>query len=122
MLRSTLHRAVRVLWTRAVISTAIITLLATRAHAQPPPIYEVGLLPGDVSVASAGTNQIGSHAARGGNQILVVWTDNRGTSTGSEQSGMDILGIRLGPAGDPIDVVPFVICKNAGWQQAPQAT
>ena len=121
MLRSTPHRAVRVLCARTFICTAILALLATRAHTQPVP-HEVGLLPGDVSVAPAGTHQIGSHAARGGNQVLVVWTDNRGTSTGSEQSGMDILGIRLSPTGEPIDVVPFVICKNAGWQQAPQAT
>ena len=108
--------------TRSMVSVAWVVLLASHALAQPLPIREIGLLPGDVSIAPAVSNQIDSHAARGGDQVLVVWTDYRSTSTGTEQSGMDILGIRLNPAGDPIDPVPFVICANAGWQQAPQAT
>ncbi len=110
------------MWTRSLVSAAVILLLASRAYAQPPPILEIGLLPADVSIAPSGMNQIHSHAAQGGDQVLVVWTDYRSMSVGTEQSGMDIFAIRLNPAGDPIDPAPLVICTNAGWQQTPQAT
>ena len=108
--------------THPLVCSALLALTATVAAAQLPPIQELGLLPGGVSIAPAGTNQIDSFAARGDGQTLVVWTDNRGLSTGSEQSGMDVLGIRLDGAGNPIDAVPFVISAGAGWQQMPRVT
>ena len=104
------------------VAVALASVVAATAHAQPPAVREIGLLPGDLSTAPAVTNQVESHSARGGDQILVVWTDHRGTATGGEQSGMDILGIRLNAAGIPIDPAPFTISANAGWQQGPQAT
>lgn len=108
--------------THHLVSSAFLALTATVAAAQAPPIQELGLLPGDASIAPAGTNQIDSFAARGDGETLVVWTDNRGLSAGSEQSGMDVLGVRLDGAGNPIDTVPFVISAGAGWQQMPRVT
>lgn len=107
---------------RTLVSSAFLALIATVVTAQHPPVHELGLLPGDLSIAPAGTNQIDSFAARGGDQTLVVWTDHRGQSTGFEQSGMDVLGIRLNAAGNPIDAAPFVISAAGGWQRMPQAT
>lgn len=108
------------MWARSIIPAAILVLLASRTYAQPIPVHEIGVMPGDASIAPSGMNQIGSNAARGDGQSLIVWTDYRSTSTGTEQSGMDILGLRLSSTGQPIDAVPFVICANAGWQQEPQ--
>jgi len=107
---------------RPILFALLTILLTVPAFPQAPPVREVGILPGDASIAPSAMNQIESYAARGGDQTLVVWTDYRSMLAGFEQSGMDILGIRLDPAGNPIDAVPFVIAAGAGWQQSPQAT
>ena len=69
----------------------------TAANAQPIDVLERGLLPGDLTVASATNSQQDQAVARGGDQYLVVWSDYRGQSVGggAQQSGGDIFGIRL---------------------------
>ncbi|HEY3246100.1 MAG TPA: hypothetical protein VGM03_22380, partial [Phycisphaerae bacterium] len=109
---------------RAMIVTALLAYVHGAARAQPMPVNELGLFPGDAGVAPATMDQIQCHAARGGDQFLIVWTDYRSQviGGGSAQSGMDVFGIRLDAAGNPVDPAPFVISAAAGWQQSPRAT
>ncbi len=107
---------------RLVIVIASGMFLAAVASAQPPPIIERGLLPGDLAVGPAVNSQQDHSVARGGDQYLVAWSDYRGQAVGggANQSGGDIFGIRLDAQGQPIDAMPFLIAGGMGLQQKPQ--
>ena len=107
-----------------ILAVSISSVVSSRAHAQPMPVQEVGLLPGDLTVTPATHSQQDHAIAKGGNQYLAVWMDTRGQSVGggANQSGMDIFAIRLDLAGNPIDTAPFPVCVAAGWQQTPKVT
>lgn len=99
----------------------VIALPVAAAYAQPLPVQELGLLPGDLAVGAAVNSQQDHAVARGGDQYLVVWSDSRARSVGgsSPQSQSDIFGIRLDAAGNPIDPVPFAINAAMGEQRRP---
>ena len=82
---------------------------------------DLGLLPGDASIAPAVNSQQEHAVARGGEQFLVVWSDYRGRSSGAQtvQGDGDILGVRLDGDGAPVDAFPFVIAGGMGLQQRP---
>lgn len=92
-----------------------------RASGQPVPVSEVGVLPGDAIVAPATASQQEHSIARGGEQYLMVWSDYRARSAGSQsiQGDGDIFGIRLDINGDPIDAAPFLVAGGMGLQQRP---
>ncbi len=85
------------------------------------PVTELGLVPGDTTIAAATNSQQDHSIAKGGDQYLVVWSDYRAQSVGgsSAQSQGDIFGIRLDADGNPIDAVPFVISAAMGEQRRP---
>ena len=96
--------------------------LAGLLQAQPLPLTDLGLLPGDLAIAPAVNSQQDFAAAKGGEQYLVAWSDYRARSINSQtiQSDGDIFGIRVDQAGNPIDAAPFLIAGGMGLQQRPQ--
>jgi hypothetical protein len=105
----------------ASFSGLLVAAAAAVAGAQPMPVTEIGLLPGDMTVHWATNSQQDHSIAQGDSQTLVVWSDYRGRSSGSQtiQSDGDIFGIRLDPEGVAIDAVPFVIAGGMGLQRYP---
>jgi hypothetical protein len=95
---------------------------ACPAIAQPIPVWERGLLPGDLAVTDATHSQQDHSVAKGGEQYLVAWSDYRGQSVGggTNQSAGDVFGIRLDAQGNPIEPAPFLIAGGMGNQRLPQ--
>jgi hypothetical protein len=100
-------------------ASLIAALLALPALAQP--VREIGLLPGDASIAPAYNSQQDQSSATGGGQTLVVWSDYRAQNVGNatNESAGDIFGLRLGADGQPIDAHPFAIDAGFGEQRYP---
>lgn len=92
------------------------------ALAQPVPVADLGLLPGDTSVAPATNSQQDHAVARGGDQTLVVWSDYRSQNVGNatNESAGDIFAVRLDASGAPIDAVPVVVSAAMGVQRYPK--
>lgn len=63
-------------------------------------------------VSRARNAQITRSAATNGTSFLVVWEDQRG----SDATGLDVYGLRVGLDGTPMDAAPFVICDAVGDQ------
>lgn len=103
---------------RLVFLTVVLTAAAI---AQPPPLTQLGSLPGDRSVQAATNSQIEHAVAAGDDGFLVVWSDSRGRNSGGQtvQSDGDIFGIRLDASGSPIDPFPFMIAGGPGLQRYP---
>ncbi|MBI5765017.1 MAG: hypothetical protein HZA51_15990 [Planctomycetes bacterium] len=95
---------------------------ASLASAQPLPIQDLGILPGDTAIAPATNSQQDLAIAAGGTQFLAAWSDYRGRSAGNQtiQSDGDIFGIRLDSAGNAIDPMPFLIAGGMGLQNRPK--
>jgi len=106
--------------TASLVALYLLCLRSTVA-AEPPPLVERGLLPGEAGVAAAAAAQQDHAAARGGDLTLVVWSDYRGRSVGggTAQSDADVLGIRLDAQGAPVDETPFLIAGGMGLQRYP---
>lgn len=106
---------------KQALIVVIVAQLATNAQAQPIPVLDLGLLPGNAAVAPADNSQLEHAAAAGGGRYLVAWSDSRGRSSGSQtiQSDGDIFGIRLDAAGNPLDAIPFQIGGGMGLQRYP---
>jgi len=100
----------------------LLAVLARPAAADSPSIAELGLLPGDLGPVLAPSSQQDHAIALGDNQYLLVWMDARATNVGNgtNESWLDILGVRLDLDGNPIDETPFVINAGAGYQKSPQ--
>lgn len=94
---------------------------AAVAAAQAPVVTSRGLVPGDTAIAAAAGSQQAHAAARGGDHILVVWSDTRGRAVGgsSVQGDGDIFGLRLDADGNPVDAVPFCVAGGMGLQDRP---
>jgi hypothetical protein len=107
--------------TYPTISLVACGLAVSVASAQPVPVQDLGLLPGDSAVAAATNSQQEHAVARGGDQYLVAWSDFRGTSSGGQtiQGDGDIFGVRVDGQGSPIDAVPFMIAGGMGLQRYP---
>lgn len=91
------------------------------AHAEPMPVVERGLLPGDLAIAPETNSQQDHAVAKGGEQYLAVWSDYRAQSAGggTNQGYGDIFGIRIDADGNPIDAMPFLIAGGMGLQRTP---
>lgn len=102
------------------ISILLLALVGV-VRAEQPLVTDLGLLPGDLTVAPATNSQQDHAVAKGGDQYLVAWSDYRGQSVGggTNQSDGDIFGIRLNALGEPIDPIPFQIAGGMGLQQKP---
>jgi len=79
-------------------------------------------LPGDQGLAPAFGDQSSAAIARGGDQILVVWSDYRSNPYGSYEyeTGRDVYGRRFDLSGNPIDPTPFPIAAGQGAQENPK--
>ncbi len=83
------------------------------ARAAPPELGALQFLPGDTVPAGAWGDQTPPEIARGGSQLLAVWSDAR-----LYEGQNDIYGIRLDAAGQPIGV-SFAINTDDGSQTTP---
>jgi hypothetical protein len=103
-------------------ATTLLTVLAGSAMAQPVPVLDLGLLPGDGAVAPAVNAQHQVAVARGGDNFLMVWADGRARASGSQtvQSDFDIFGIRMDASGNALDAAPFLIAGGMGYQHQPR--
>jgi hypothetical protein len=108
----------------AAIGTMLVPLLlATWSVAGPPPAFRPAHgLPGeDVPVPAVG-NQDDPAIARGGNQFLVAWTDDRTSflvPSASAGSNRDVYAARLDQDGALLDTTPIVINQAQGDQFDP---
>lgn len=102
-------------------STILGPVFCGTAAAQPPPVVDLGLLPGDAAVQPAYSSQQDHAVARGGDDYLAVWSDYRPQNVGNStnQSAGDIFGIRLDAAGEPLDPAPFAVNVAMGEQRYP---
>ena len=101
-----------------------VLLLAPALTAQAPALGALHWLPGDTVTAPVYGNEQAPAIAAGGAGSLVVWADARtvplGATANDAQSALDIYGLRLDAAGNPLDAVPFPIAASFGWQRDPQ--
>ncbi|MBK8164579.1 MAG: hypothetical protein IPK64_01305 [bacterium] len=106
---------------RPIILVICLCIAAGTATADAPHVISVGSLPGDSSVAAATGSQQAHAAARGGDHLLVVWSDQRGRAVGgsSVQGDGDVFGIRLDADGDAVDAGPFLVAGGMGLQDRP---
>jgi hypothetical protein len=102
---------------RLVAPTFFALAAAALAGVTTPPAF----LAGDPGLGPTAANQSAPALSIGGNQILAVWQDSRTSPifTG-EQSGQDIVAIRLDSDGNPIDGVPIPIDMRGGDQRSPK--
>lgn len=80
-------------------------------------------LPGDSVITPAAGDQSNPEIARGNEVSLVVWHDRRALEPygGYEyETGADIFGLRLDPAGNPIETTPFLITNRKANQEYPK--
>ncbi|MCG3123287.1 MAG: hypothetical protein GIKADHBN_01699 [Phycisphaerales bacterium] len=104
-----------------VVATTLMAFISL-ANATPPTVSDLGLLPGDTQNVPATNSQQDHSAAVGADGVtLVVWSDYRARSSGSQsiQSDGDIFGVRIAPDGSQIDAVPFLISGRMGLQDTP---
>ena len=105
--------------TICLIVAALALLGAATAQAQ------LRLLPGDATVAPAAGDQTAPAIARGGDTMLVVWTDNRPNPYGSYawseyETSRDLYGVRLDLAGNVLDAVPRALVAARSIQNYPK--
>lgn len=108
--------------TRSLLPPLVLVCVGLPAIAQPIPVVDLGLLPGDAAIAPAVNAQHQVAVARGGDVYLMVWADARARSSGSQtvQSDFDIFGIRMDASGNALDAAPFLIAGGMGYQHQPR--
>ncbi len=111
--------------TRLSLGLAFAMSLAALCSATPqaPLISPLHPLPGDALVGLASGDQQTPSIARGANQSFVVWADRRGSlfsNSGSAESGLDIVGVRLDSTGQRIETVPIALSIAPGADTSPQ--
>jgi hypothetical protein len=112
--------------TRSLVLLAGLAVASQSAFAFPPPVTNVGLMPGDLAVGPAANAQheqvIAAGTLNGQPIYLAVWSDLRSRQVGgaSVQTDSDIYAIRLDANLAPIDPVPFVISGRYGNQSLPR--
>ncbi len=101
---------------------AVLLAPAIAAAVSPPEPLAGSFLAGDDTPAAALGNQDEPAIARGGDQYLVVWTDNRTSyddASGQSGSKRDIYAARLDADGNVIDTTPIVVTGAPGDQYDP---
>lgn len=107
--------------TANVFHAILLTVLVmTAAHATVGPER---WLPGDDGIAASAGNQQSPAVTKGGETMLVVWSDGRSNPTYSSdfETAADIYGMRLDADGNPLETVPFPIAAGPAAQTNPQA-
>lgn len=94
-------------------------LAAATATAQDPTVTPFSLLPGDDVVSGALCNPNSPVISRGGNNFLVVWSDQR-SKLGESATQSDIFGMRLDAGGNPLDTVPLAIGVTSSEDRTPR--
>jgi hypothetical protein len=107
----------------ATLLLASTLLPSALAHSQTPSLSAPVMLPGNTSIAAAAGQQLAPSIARGGDQYLVVWADQRSSlcysSDNGDQSAGDIFAARLAADGTLIDTIPIAISTTYGMQSKP---
>lgn len=100
----------------------VLLALSTTAAAAPPVVADLGLLPGNQASVLAPSTQQDHSIALGDGRYLLVWTEARAQNVGNDtnESGLDIFGLRLDLNGEPIDEVSFAINAGPGAQRLPK--
>ena len=116
---------------RSVVAIAMtfIAAISGVVFAEPPPVSDLAILPGDRTVEAAPEAQEAVAVAAGGPGSLVVWEDLRmvldeipaGPSAPLLGNGRDIYAARLDPSGAVLDPTPIVL-DNRGRDQREPAT
>jgi len=103
---------------KSLFGGALLALLASSAFGQ------VRFLPGDTSISQAIGTQNTPAVARGGGQVLVVWTDFRSNpfSFYEYETSKDIYGMRFDANGNRMDATPIPIAVGAGSQESPKVS
>jgi hypothetical protein len=107
---------------RSLFPPLVLVCVGLPAAAQPIPVVDLGLIPGDAAIAPAVNAQHQVAVARGGDAYLMVWADARARASGSQtvQSDSDIFGIRMDASGNALDAAPFLIAGGMGYQHQPR--
>lgn len=107
----------------ASLLVASVSLPAAIAGAQAPTVAPPTMLPGNTAVDAAAGQQISPVIARGGDQFLVVWSDQRSalcsSSDSGDQSATDLFAARVAADGTLIDTIPIAISTTYGIQSKP---
>ncbi len=121
-----LRQLARSLFALPSVSLLVVAGLAAPGAAQVPPVSAQQLLPGDLQAGGVYGNEQAPAIAAGGQGFLVVWADARtvplGATANDAQSDVDIYGLRLDAAGQPLDAVPFPIAASFGYQRDPRVS
>ncbi len=96
-----------------------VLLAAGLAVAQNPTVPPFSLLPGDDEVSGALCNPNSPVIARGGNNFLAVWSDQR-SKLGESATQSDIFGMRLDATGNQLDPVPLAIGVTSSEDRTPR--
>lgn len=107
-----------------VLIIAILTTSSGGAAEEPPGVFGTTLLPGDGRIGPAASVQETPVIARGGDQILAVWTDSRTNFVSlppftEDEGARDLYAARLDGAGNLLDTVPIVVNQDFGYQRNP---
>lgn len=107
----------------AFLFAAAVGLSTTIASGEAPVVSSPVLLPGNPAIDAAAGQQLTPVIARGGEQSLVVWADQRSSLClsvdGGDQSATDIFAARLASDGSLIDAIPIPIATTYGIQSKP---
>jgi hypothetical protein len=115
-------RAIFWLLTAAAVLSPLLALRPDRAIAAPPEPLAAFSLPGDLGSFPAAGNQDDPAIARGDDQYLVAWTDDRTSlfdASGNSGSARDVYAARLDADGNLIDTTPIVIDQAENNQSNP---
>ncbi len=100
----------------------LVTLLAAAAMTTTAPA-QLGLLPGDSTLAPAAGDQTAPAIAQGGNTLLAVWSDSARQlfpAATKVETSRDIYGVRLDANGNLLDAVPIAITAARATQDNPK--
>lgn len=103
---------------RAIVGGLLLTALVASAFGQ------VRFLPGDIAISQAIGTQSTPAMARGGDKVLVVWTDFRSNPFAfyEYETSKDIYGMRFDANGNRLDATPFPVAAGAGSQESPKVS
>ncbi|MBL8863745.1 MAG: hypothetical protein JNK02_17280 [Planctomycetes bacterium] len=104
-----------------VIVMACASLGPALALAQAPAVSQRAWLSGDVTNGAATGDQSTARIARGGDGLLVAWSDRRASlASAGPESGADVFAMRLDANGQRLDAAPIALGLAFGDDTSPR--